>query len=513
MSERRGRRRRRTVELSRYRSFIDDWGAFTAAAARPEPTVFRVRKGRVEEGELVDRLQRQGFRVSPVDGLAGFLRVDEEPFPISATLEHWNGLLYVQQASTGVAPPELAAAPGERVLDLCAAPGGKTTHLAELMDGRGCLVASEIDERRIRGLLGNVYRLCHTSILTVASDGRDFPEGPLYDRVLVDAPCSGEGTLRRRSGDVPNQSESFLAYVRGVQRALLAKAVRLCRPGGTILYVTCTFSPEENEAVVSDVLGSGAVELEPVRLAVPHAPGLTSFEGAEYDPRLEGAARIYPHHLDSGGLFLARLRRLEGEAPSSAPSAGPEHGRARGAEPRLSDAGWSPVPAAFPDGTMAQDDDADARIRRVLPEIAARYGIPVEVLDGWRWIVRGGRIWLHTLDEWPLEAWAEDSWRPISVGVRAIELDSRGRPRPTNDFLRLAGSHVCRARTDLDGARLGRLLDGRAEAVEDELLGPVALALDGSVLGRGMLTGAGLVSEIPKARAADLRRVISAGAL
>ena len=502
MSERRARRRERRVELSRYRSFIADWNAFTAAAARPEPTVLRVRRGRIEEGELVARLERQGFRLSPVEGLPGFHRVDAEPFPVSATLEHWDGLVYVQQASTGIAPPALGVAPGERVLDLCSAPGGKTTHLAELMDERGCLVASEIDERRIRGLLGNVYRLCHASILTVACDGRDFPEGPLFDRVLVDAPCSGEGTLRKRSGDVPNQSESFLGYVRGVQRALLEKAVRLCRPGGTILYVTCTFSPEENEAVVSDVLATTPVELEPLRLDVPHAPGLTSFEGAKYDPRLEGAARIYPHHLDSGGLFLARLRRLDGEAPAGSGAAG---------EQRSGEAGWSRVPMAFPDGTMAEED-ARGLIEGVLPQLAERYGIPPVVLEARRWIVRGGRIWTHALDEWPLEAWPDGTWRPISMGVRAVELDSRGRPRPTNDFLRLVGEHVGRARSDLDRGRLGGLLEGRVEPVESTLLGPVALGLDGSVLGRGALTRDGLVSEISKARAADLERVLSAGA-
>jgi 16S rRNA C967 or C1407 C5-methylase (RsmB/RsmF family) len=503
MSDRGGRSRERAIDLSRYRSLVPDWSAFTAAAARPEPTVVRVPRGRIEESELVARLERQGFRMSPVEGLAGFHRLDVQPFPVSATLEHWDGLLYVQQASTGVAAPALGAGPGERVLDLCSAPGGKTTHMAELMEGRGCVVASDIDERRIRGLLGNVYRLCHTNILTVACDGRDFPEGPLFDRVLVDVPCSGEGTLRRRAGNAPDQSESFLGYVRGVQRALLEKAVRLCRPDGTILYVTCTFSPEENEAVVSDVLAGGLVELEPLRLDLPHAPGLTSFEGARYDPRLEGAARIYPHHLDSGGLFLARLRRLEGEA------AGEEQGS--GDEPPSGDARWSPVPAAFPDGTLAELD-ARGLIERVLPEIAERYGVPLGTLEARGWIVRGGRIWTHGVEAWPLEAWRAGRWRPISVGLRAIELDSRGRPRPTNDLLRLLGPLVSRARSDLDRDRLKRLLDGGTEPAPMDLLGPVALALDGRVLGRGASTREGLVSEIPKARAADLRRVLSAEA-
>jgi NOL1/NOP2/sun family putative RNA methylase len=484
-----GRRRERVVELDRYRAFIGEWDAFTAAASRPEPTVFRVRTGRVSEAALGERLERQGFRVEPLAGLPAFYRVEQEPYPVSLTLEHWAGLVYVQQASTGVAAPELGARPGERVLDLCSAPGGKTTHIAELMDDTGCVVASEIDERRIRGLLGNVYRLCHTNVVAVACDGRDFPEGALFDRVLVDAPCSGEGTLRRRSGDVPNQSASFLSYVSRVQRALLEKAVRLCRPGGTVLYVTCTFSPDENEAVVSDVLASCPVALEVLRPPVPHAPGLTSFEGRDFDPRLEGAARIYPHHLDSGGLFMARLRRLDADAVPM-------------------DAGWRPVPVSFPDGTL-REEEARALVRETLAAVTERYGVEPRELERWRWMVRGGRVWAHSAEAWPLEAWAEGPWRPISVGVRALELDSRGRPRPTNDFLRLLGDRVRRARVDLTPAQLGGLLAGGAYHADLDLLGPVALGLQGEVVGRGALTPGGLVAEVPKARAADLARVLA----
>ena len=298
---------------------MPDWDDFQAAAARPEPTVFRVRRGRISEEELVARLAARGFTTRPLDGLPGFHQVVDGPGPVSLTPEHWLGLIYVQQASTGVAAPALAPRAGERILDLCAAPGGKTTHMAELMGDRGCIVASEISEPRIRGLLGNVYRLGHPNVLVVAGDGREFPEGALFDRVLLDAPCSGEGTLRRSRGQAPNQSASFLSYVTRAQRELLERATRLTRPGGVILYVTCTFAPEENEAVVSDGLATLPLELEPLNLPVPHARGLTSFEGTEYDPRLEGAARIYPQHLDSGGLFLARREPRRSErGPRSA---------------------------------------------------------------------------------------------------------------------------------------------------------------------------------------------------
>lgn len=488
---RRRQRRERTVDLTRYRSVIPEWEAFLAAASRPEPAVFRARAGRISERALIGRLERQGFRLRSLEGLPGFFQVEDGPRPISLTVEHWAGLLYVQQASTGAAPPALGVQPGERVLDLCSAPGGKALHLAELMGERGCLVASEIDERRIRGLLGNVYRLCQPNIMVVAGDGRDFPEGALFDRVLVDAPCSGEGTLRRRSGEAPRQSRSFLRYVSSVQRALLEKAIRLTRPGGTVLYVTCTFAPEENEAVVSDVLARAPAELEPLDLPVPHAPGLTAFEGATYDLRVEGTARIYPHHLDSGGLFIAKLRREGGQGPANDRSGG-----------------WSPVPVAFPDDGLSVEA-ADGRVGNALDAVASRYGIERSRLEEWRWIVRGGRIWLHALEQWPLQAWEPGAWRPVSVGIRAVEIDRRGRPRPTNDFLRLAADAVLSAREDLSEPDLARLLSGEVLERGTQLRGPVAVACDGDVLGRGVRTEEGLVSEVPKARAADLKRALA----
>jgi len=420
--------------------------------------------------------------------MPGFHQIVEGPRPVSATPEHWLGLIYLQQASTGVAAPAVGPRPGEHVLDLCSAPGGKTTHMADLMKDSGCLVASEISESRIRGLLGNVYRLGHSNILVVAGDGREFPPGASFDRVLVDAPCSGEGTLRRRGGQAPNQSSSFISYVTSAQRGLLERAVRLTRPGGTILYVTCTFAPEENEAVVSDALERLPVELEPLDLPVPHAPGLTEFGGTRYDPRVEGAARVYPHHLDSGGLFLARLRKLDDGSTPPDPAV------------------WSPVPTVFP-GDDLSAEDASAMLSSALDDLQSRYGV-TRGLDRLKWVLRGGRAWMHTLDAWPLPSWEDGRWRPISVGIRAIDFDSKGRPRPTNDLLRLLDGAVRTRTIDLDEAELRALLRREPVPTDVEDRGPVALRYDGDMIGRGAVTVDGLKSEIPKARAADFARTL-----
>ena len=359
---------------------------------------------------------------------------------MSATVEHWLGLLYVQQASTGVAAPALAPVPGEHVLDLCSAPGGKTLHIAELM----------------------------------------------HDSVLVDAPCSGEGTLRRGGGQAPNQSASFLGYVTRAQKGLLERAVAVTRPGGIILYVTCTFAPEENEAIVSDALERLPVELEVLNLPVPHARGLTEFEGTRFDPRVEGAARIYPHHLDSGGLFLARLRKLDdgGERPFRAT-----------------------VPSIFPGDEMSPDD-AEVRLSAALDELRTRYGAS-SGLDKLRWMFRGGRAWFHTLDAWPLPKWTEGGWRAISVGIRGIDFDTQGRPRPSNDLMRLFGDHLTGRVMDVGDEEMRALLAKEAIPAAEDERGPIGIRHRGDMVGRGALTVDGLKSEIPKARATDYLRSLS----
>jgi NOL1/NOP2/sun family putative RNA methylase len=476
------------VSLDRYRSVVPDWAAFMEAAERPEPQVFRVRTGRISPETLRERLEAQGYRLRPMQGQPDFLLVEDGPRPVSFGLEHWLGLLYVQQASTGVAAPALAPRPGERILDLCAAPGGKTTHTADLMGDRGALVAVEVNDARIRGLLGNTYRLGHANVLVVEADGRDLPEEACFDRVLVDAPCSGEGTLRRRSGRPPNQSRRFLGYVAKMQDALLRKAIRVTRPGGTILYVTCTFAPEENEAVVSRVLADEPVELEALALPVPHAPGLTSFEGARFDPRLEGAARIYPHHLDSGGLFLARLRKLDdGRCPS--------------------DAAWTPVPTVFP-GDPMDAAEAERLTGLGLESVLGRFAADPARLEGLGWMARGGRLWLQGAGEWPVEGWTPGPWRVVSLGLRSMEFDTLGRPRPTNDLLQWLGDSVRDGGVDLSDAEVTALCEGRPVPRAEQLGGLLALRWRGAVVGRGVTTRDGIRSEISKAMASDLKGIV-----
>lgn len=514
------------MALERYREIVPDWSGFLDAVERPEPTTFRVRRGRIEPAHLAERLREKGFELARVDGTDGFYRVVRAPYPVSKTLEHWLGLFYIQQAATGVAAPALDPRPGERVLDLCAAPGGKTAHLAERMDDRGTLVAADVDDRRLRALLGNLYRTGYASVLAVQADGRSFPGGAAFDRVLVDAPCSAEGNVRDRGGEIQERDASFTRYVTGLQEALLRRAVEVVRPGGSVLYVTCTFAPEENEAVVDRVLRDAPVTVEPLALEVPHAPGLTSFEGEGFDSRLRGAARIYPHHLDSGGLFLARLRRTDGSegdgTGSASAAAEADDGEAGVPAGEGRPDGWHPVPRVFPDddGEREADDRdrrerAEERIDRAREGLAHRFGIPDEELARNGWIVRGKSVWMHRCDAWPVPSWdGSADWRVLSLGLRAVKRDPRtpAGERPTSDLLRRLDGLVERNVVTLERPELFRLLDREPRERPDLGDGFVAFRHEGRILGRGWVHRGTLRNEISKTRSKRLASFLEAGA-
>jgi 16S rRNA C967 or C1407 C5-methylase (RsmB/RsmF family) len=498
-----------THAFERYRAIVPEgeWGEFVGAMARLEPRSFRVRRGRTEPGLLIEALERQGFRMSPASGIPDVFRVDHEPFPLSETLEHWLGLLYIQQVATCLAAPALDPRPGERILDLCAAPGGKTSHLAERMEDEGCLVAVDLSEPRIQALVGNLSRMAHSSVITVAGDALRIPETACFDRALVDVPCSGEGRSRR---DRPHEaSEGDLRRLPRLQEALLRKALRLVRPGGRVLYVTCTLAPEENEGVVDAVLrdlgdGAGAspeARLIPLRPDVPHAPGVASFDGVRYAPELEGACRIHPHHLDSGGLFLALLERVAEGTPD---------GDARGTEgPKGFPNGWSRpghrLPGEF--GDPEESATLDAALDAALDRITASTGMERSELERYSWCLRKDAWRFHQMPAWPLESWAgaPGRLRVVTAGLRGIELDARGRVRASGDLLRALGSRRSPHGLELDEEAWIRLLTGASVPGRP---GNQLLLHRGQPLAVGRSRGTRLMHDLPPGKANWLRQVM-----
>jgi 16S rRNA C967 or C1407 C5-methylase (RsmB/RsmF family) len=173
------------------------------------------------------------------------------------------------------------------------------------------IVANDVTPKRLRALLANLSRIGVVNTVVTQWDGRNYPDlGIEFDKVLVDAPCSAEGRARENPDLRQGADINFIRSISGTQKGLLRRALELVKPGGIVVYATCTFAPEENEAVVAYAMQKVPSELLPINLPMPHAPGLTEWQGREFGEAMHLCVRIYPHHLDSGGLFLAKLRRL-----------------------------------------------------------------------------------------------------------------------------------------------------------------------------------------------------------
>ena len=219
---------------------------------------------------------------------------------------HESGVYYLQEASAMSAVALLDPQPGERVCDLCAAPGGKTTQIAGRMAGEGFLLCNEINPKRAKILSRNIERMAVANALVTnehpAKLASAYPG--FFDRVLVDAPCSGEGMFRKEEAAVTDWSEDTVSMCAVRQREILHSAATLVRPGGRLVYSTCTFAPEENEETVAAFLESHP-EFEREDALAPW-----------FEKTGTGMFRLWPHKLLGEGHFAAVLRKTDGEAGS-----------------------------------------------------------------------------------------------------------------------------------------------------------------------------------------------------
>jgi NOL1/NOP2/sun family putative RNA methylase len=223
---------------------------------------------------------------------------------------HEAGLYYLQEPSAMAPAGLLSPQPGDRVLDLCAAPGGKSTQLGDMLEGQGLLVANEINPKRAKILSRNIERMGIPNALVLNMHPRDlesrFPE--FFDKILVDAPCSGEGMFRKEEAAVTDWSQATVEMCAGRQAEILDSAAKMLRPGGLLCYSTCTFSPEEDEGAVAAFLARHP-DFHIVPVDAPwFAPGNPQWATPE-TPQLSETFRLWPHKLSGEGHYAALLRR------------------------------------------------------------------------------------------------------------------------------------------------------------------------------------------------------------
>ena len=256
--------------------------------------------------ELKSRFQEQGLGAKTIDGLPQALRLTTRPGRLTALPGFKEGEWMVQDASAQLVSHVLDPQPNWKVLDLCAAPGGKTIHLSELMDGHGDIWACEPIKSRIKRIRENCDRLKIKNVTTWQGDGRDLPtEMDDFDAILVDAPCSGLGTLHRHADARWRQTPDGIQKLAKLQQELLASASTRVKDGGRMVYSTCTLHPDENESVVNQFIDSQSEwELDPV----PNTHYASRFETDR-----PGLYKVWPHQSNMDGFFLARMRKKSKE--------------------------------------------------------------------------------------------------------------------------------------------------------------------------------------------------------
>ncbi len=297
--------------LDRYR-FIPDLPLYAQELRRPFPHYVRLNTLKGEAGAIQRLLEREGFRVEEVEGLPLFRRIQGEG-NIGDSRAFLLGLIYPQSITSAMPVEALAPRPGETILDLCASPGGKTTHMAQVMGDRGVVVANDRRMDRLTALSANVKRMGLTSVVVTFHRGESFPlpRSPQqgFHGVVVDAPCSGQGRYKV-------DGEGRLLYrvegrtnLSAIQKGLLVRGYDLLRPGGRLVYSTCTLDPLENEAVVDYLLRKRPARVEAWEPPLRWSPGVEGFQGLRFHPQIRECRRFYPHHVRATGFFVALISK------------------------------------------------------------------------------------------------------------------------------------------------------------------------------------------------------------
>lgn len=258
-------------------------------------------------------IQTQPFTIHPIPWVQDGFYYSHEDRPGKHPY-HDAGLYYIQEPSAMGVGELVDPKPGEKVLDLCAAPGGKTTHLAQKMNQAGLLVANEIHPARAKILSQNLERMgVRNAVVTNETPDRLAKKFPsFFDVILVDAPCSGEGMFRK---DVDARSEwslEHVAFCAARQMDIIEEAAKMLKPGGRIVYSTCTFSPEENEGVIDAFVKQHA------NFDIEHVAAYEGFSRGREDwvkdasPSIEATYRLWPHRLQGEGHYIAVLRKVDG---------------------------------------------------------------------------------------------------------------------------------------------------------------------------------------------------------
>ncbi|NXN10743.1 NOP2 methyltransferase, partial [Indicator maculatus] len=301
---------------------------FLEANEVPRPVTIRTNTLKTRRRDLAQALINRGVNLDPLGKWSKTgLVIYDSSVPIGATPEYLAGHYMLQGASSLLPVMALAPQENERILDMCCAPGGKTSYIAQLMKNTGMILANDSNAERLRSVVGNLHRLGVTNAVVSNCDGRHFPKLHLclqvlggFDRVLLDAPCSGTGVISKDPAVKTNKDEKDILHCAHLQKELILSAIdsvnAASETGGYIVYCTCSITVEENEWVVDYALKKRNVRLVATGLDFGKE-GFTRFKGRHFHPSLKLTRRFYPHTHNMDGFFIAKFKKFSNAIPQA----------------------------------------------------------------------------------------------------------------------------------------------------------------------------------------------------
>ena len=447
-----------------------------------EPAKYiRVNERKIKRDALANHLlETYGIKTELVPYPLNALKIKDGFDYAGSTLEIAFGFYYMQ-ALTSMLPP-FALNPSEKdiVLDLCSAPGSKTTQLAEMMNNRGVLVVNELEMKRIKALVFNLDKMNFLNYGVVNYRGEILSKyfDSYFDKILVDAPCSGLGIIQKKTEVSKWWSIERVNNLSEIQTKLLVSAIKMLKVGGELVYSTCTLTPEENELIINRILEKYPVDVEEVNIPIKHHKGLTEYKNENLDKRLSKAIRIFPWETDSDGFFLIKLKKT-GETKA------------------LEQLKWK---KHF---LMTMHKPSDIIINSKLKLLAHEFGIETDVFSNYKFLLKRNDIYFTSLE------WSDDNLGLFHrVGTKFGMIDKNGNIVLHSFAAQILQDFITKNIYDLKTLDELRLYLMGALISTDQLSpGQYVIRFNNYVLGTGVVIKGGLKSRYPRSSRTQTIRI------
>ena len=447
-----------------------------------EPAKYiRVNESKISREALAIRLEEAyGIKTELMNFPANALKITDGFDYAGSTLEIAFGFYYMQALTSMLPPIVLHPSEKDLVLDLCSAPGSKTTQLAEMMKNKGRLVVNELEMDRIKALVFNLDKMNFLNCGIVHQRGEILSKyyDSYFDKILVDAPCSGLGIIQKKSEVNKWWSVERVNNLVEIQNKLLVSAIKMLKVGGELVYSTCTLTPEENELIINRILEKYPVDVEPISIPIKHHKGLTEHNDTVLDKRLSNAIRIFPWEVDSDGFFLVKLRKVDGTT----------------ANEQLS---WKK------NFVLTMHSHTDKILNDKLRSMAFEFGIDAEIFSNYKFFIKRNDIYFSSIE------WNDDNLGLFHrIGTKFGIIDKNGsivlHSFAAQTLQKQISKNIYRIK-NLDELKL--YLMGGLIPVNNLTSGQYAVSFNEYVLGTGVVIKAGLKSRYPRSSRTQTIRI------